>query len=135
MNTRPLWGLVGVLLTGISLHAAEPAWLTDLARAQEQARGSNKLILAHFTGSDWCTLCTKQERDIFNTPAFAGYARSNLVLLKVDFPRKGISAEKQARNNKLKERYRIQNFPTLLLLDAKGRELNRWVGYPGGGAG
>jgi hypothetical protein len=35
------------------VSAAENQWLTDMAKAQAQAKTENKLILLDFTGSDW----------------------------------------------------------------------------------
>ncbi len=135
ISKRHLLGLAGALLAGGGLHAAELDWLTDLAQAQTRARAEHKLILADFTGSDWCIPCAKQHRGFFRSPAFAEYARANLVLLKVDFPaHKKLPAAEQAANARLKERFRVQNFPTLLVLNAEGEELKRWVGYSGGGA-
>ncbi len=33
--------------------AAEAMWLTDLSKAQALAKAEKKLLLIHFTGSDW----------------------------------------------------------------------------------
>ena len=39
-----------------------------------------------FTGSDWCPWCIKLDKDIFSKPEFADYAKTNLVLVQLDFP-------------------------------------------------
>jgi thioredoxin-related protein len=104
--------------------AAEPEWLTDAAKAQAQAKTENKLVLLDFTGSDWCGWCIKLNKEVFNTPEFAEYAKKNLVLVEVDFPRKKkLSAEQKSANEALSKQYGIEGFPTLILLDGSGKKL------------
>ena len=104
--------------------AAEPEWLTDTAKAQAQAKTENKLVLLDFTGSDWCGWCIKLNKEVFNTPEFAEYAKKNLVLVEVDFPRKKkLSAEQKSANEALSKKYSIEGFPTLILLDGSGKKL------------
>ena len=40
-------------LTLLAARAAESSWLTDLPKAQAQAKAENKLVFLNFTGSDW----------------------------------------------------------------------------------
>lgn len=124
-------------LTGLlpwAAPAAELTWLTDLPRAQEQARKENKMVLMNFTGSDWCSWCFKLKRDIFSTPEFAEYAGKNLVLVEVDFPRrKKLSPEQKKANQALQAKYKAGGFPTLVALSSAGKEVWKQVGYlPGG---
>src|SRR6516164_6830998 len=70
----------------VAVHAADLTWLTDLPKAQAQAKSDNKLILMDFTGSDWCSWCIKLDQDTFSKPEFADYAQKNLVLVRLDFP-------------------------------------------------
>jgi protein disulfide-isomerase len=102
--------------------------------ALNQARSENKLVLLAFTGSDWCGWCIKFDRDVLSTDKFAGYAKSKLVLVKVDFPshKKQEAALKQA-NQELKNRFGVNGFPTFVLLNSAGKELGRQVGYLKGG--
>src|SRR6266481_9627103 len=88
--------------------AAELQWNTDLAKAQAQAKKENKLVMLDFTGSDWCGWCIKLHSEVFSKPEFAEYARKNLVLVEVDFPRKKkLSAEQKKANDALQQKYRI----------------------------
>ena len=54
--------------------AAEAIWLTDLPKAQAQAKTENKIVLLNFTGSDWCGWCIKFKKDVLDTPEFQAYA-------------------------------------------------------------
>ncbi len=54
----------------LQTQAAESVWLTDLPKAQAQAKAENKLVLLDFTGSDWCIWCIKLDTDTFSKPEF-----------------------------------------------------------------
>ena len=113
-------------------NATSPAqlrWLTDLKKAQEEAKASHKFLLLNFTGSDWCGYCIQLDRAIFSKPQFKDYANRNLVLVELDFPRrKKQPIETQEQNAELAERYQVEAFPTLVLLDAAGKMVWRYEG-------
>ena len=71
---------------------------------------------------------------MFQTQEFADYAKKNLVLVEVDFPRKkSLSAAQKRANEALKEKYKVEGFPTLVILNSEGKKLGEEVGYGGGG--
>ena len=70
------------------VNAAESTWLTDLPKAEAQAKADNKIILMDFTGSDWCGWCIKFKKEVLDTKEFQDYAAKNVVLVEVDFPNK-----------------------------------------------
>ena len=108
-------------------------WLEDLAQAQIIARRKNRLILADFTGSDWCGWCKKLKAEVFDTPEFKSWAAKNVILLELDFPRKKPqSAALKAQNSKLRDKYGVRGYPTVLLLDPSGKKLGQ-LGYIRGG--
>lgn len=109
-------------------------WLTSFETAKAEAAKHKVPILVDFSGSDWCGWCMKLDREVFSKPAFKDYAATNLVLLLVDFPRrKSVPDKLSKQNTMLAERYDVQGFPTVLLLDSEGKELAR-TGYQPGGA-
>src|SRR5882762_4370711 len=109
-------------------------WFTDAEAAQAKAKVENKLVLLNFTGSDWCIWCQRLKRDVFDKPEFAQFAQSKLVLVEVDFPQHKTlpEAQKQA-NARLDKTYRINSYPTIILLDPDGKIVAR-MGYVFGGA-
>ena len=118
----------------LQAQAAESTWLTDLPKAQAQAKSENKIVLIDFTGSDWCGWCIKFDKEVLDTPEFQDYAAKNVVLVKLDFPRKLVQADDLKKANAaLQAQYDIHGFPTLLVLDKDGKEIGRQVGYSKGG--
>src|SRR2546428_11672224 len=98
--------------------AEELQWLTDLPKAQAQAKKENKLVMLDFTGSDWCGWCKKLNKEVFSTQDFAAYAKKSLVLVEVDFPRSKQQTEQLKKANKaLQEKYQIQGYPTIIVLN------------------
>jgi thioredoxin-related protein len=109
---------------------AESGWLNDYKRAQQEAKASNKFILLDFTGSDWCPWCKKFDQEILSQSQFKDYARENLVLMEVDFPRARLqSAEVKKQNQELAQQYQVEGFPTIVVLNGDGQKLWQYDGY------
>ncbi len=112
----------------------EAAWEESFSDAKKAAAERGVPILADFSGSDWCGWCIKLDREVFSDKTFTDFAAANLVLFMADFPRrKAQSTSLKEQNRKLADEYRVEGFPTVLLLDATGKELAR-TGYRPGGA-
>jgi protein disulfide-isomerase len=129
--------IVFCLLAGwmtLSLCAADLTWLTSLPEAQARAKQENKLVLIDVTGSDWCLSCKELELDVFKKPQFIDYAKTNLVLLQIDFPL-GIkqSPELEAANIALTNQFQVRGFPTILVLNPNGKLVWKEEGYLEGG--
>jgi protein disulfide-isomerase len=114
--------------------AAEAIWRNDYPGALQQAKAENKLVLLDFTGSDWCGWCIKFEHDVLSTSKFADYAGRKLQLVRLDFPRHSPQPDALKRANAaLSEQFKVDGFPTFVLVNGDGRELGRQVGYLNGG--
>jgi len=118
------------------LARSESGWLNDYQKAQQEAKASNKFLLLDFTGSDWCGWCKKFDREILSQSDFKNYARENLVLVELDFPRaKPQSPELRKQNQQLAQQYQVQGFPTIVVLNGDGQKVWQYDGYfPGGPA-
>lgn len=109
---------------------AESGWLNDYKKAQQEAKATDKFLLLDFTGSDWCGWCKKFDKEILSQSRFKDYARGNLVLLEVDFPRaKPQSAELRKQNQELAQQYQVEGFPTIVVLNRDGQKLWQYDGY------
>lgn len=114
----------------VPLAPTESTWLNDYKKAQQEAKASNKYLLLDFTGSDWCGWCKRLEKEILSQSQFENYARENLVLLEVDFPRaKPQSPELRKQNQELAQQYQIEGFPTIVVLNGDGQKLWQYDGY------
>jgi protein disulfide-isomerase len=133
---KHLTPLLLALFAGASIlqaGASDLEWSTDLAKAQAKAKEEKKLVMLDFTGSDWCGWCIRLHKEVFSTPEFAEYAKKNLVLVEVDFPRKkALSAEQKKANQALQGKYKIEGYPTLIVLDGDGKKVGQ-LGYVKGG--
>src|SRR5207247_1267018 len=119
----------------LQVGAEELNWLTDLPKAQAQAKKENKLVLLDFTGSDWCGWCIRLNKEVFSKSEFADYAKKNLVLVEVDFPRnKKLPDDLKKANNALGRKYGVDGYPTLVVMKADGTVVWKQDGYLAGGA-
>jgi protein disulfide-isomerase len=115
------------------LEAAEGNWSTDLGKVVAQAKTEKKMVLINFTGSDWCGWCIKLDKEVFSQPAFKDYAAKNLVLMEVDFPnKKKQSTDLKKANKELQKRYKIEGYPTLIVLNSEGKIAGELGYMPGG---
>jgi thioredoxin-related protein len=113
--------------------AQESSWLTDFEAAKAAAKKEQKVILADFTGSDWCGWCIKLKEEVFSKPEFQKWADKNVVLLELDFPRKTeLPADLKKQNEALRKEYGVRGYPTVLFLDAYGKQVGK-SGYVRGG--
>lgn len=123
-----------ILLLNVNLIAEDNGWITDFENAKTVSKEKDVPILVNFSGSDWCRWCIILADEVFSEDAFKEFAKDNLVLFVADFPRqKEQLKEIKDQNRKLMEKYEIQGFPTVVLLNSKGKLLAR-TGYRDGGA-
>jgi protein disulfide-isomerase len=112
---------------------SKPGWMTSYEEGQQEAKANNKLVLLDFTGSDWCGWCILLDREVFSKPKFKEYASKNLVLVELDFPKtKPVSDATRKQNLRLAQRYQIQGFPTIIVLNGDGQVVGEF-GYVKGG--
>ena len=98
------------------------AWRTDFDAALKEARRSRKLVFVDIY-TDWCGPCKYLDATTYKDPKFVRASR-DWVMVKVN-------AEKGARNMEVGMKYSKGFYPTLLMLDARGKKLNQLTGaYP-----
>lgn len=108
-------------------------WLENMELAKRISFMSGKPMLVDFTGSDWCGWCIKIDKEIFETDKFKAYAKKELVLVKIDFPRKKkLNAALEAQNRELAQKFAVRGFPTILVLNPSGQKIGQ-TGYIRGG--
>jgi len=134
MKFSILIGLFLIVSFGFTPRADTDEWITDYEKAFVIAKLENKHVLINFTGSDWCGWCKRLDREVFSQPAFKEYAKENLVLLKIDFPRRTPqSREVKIKNQGYAKMFAVRGFPSIFIVKSNQRVVLR-TGYKAGGA-
>ena len=98
--------------------AKNEGWLVNIDEAYKLSQETGKPILANFTGSDWCGWCIKLDKSVFHRDEFKTWAKENVILLELDFPRrKQLPQEIRQQNNNLKNAFKVTGFPTVWVFD------------------
>jgi thioredoxin-related protein len=130
------WFIIAVLSAlggGTAVLAAASGWSEDFDKSLKKAEKAGKPLLVEFTVSDASETCRKLEKEVFWKGAFKSWARKNVVLVQVDFPKQRFqSVKRKAAAAELKRRYKVDALPTVLVLRPDGAEVGR-VGYVEGG--
>lgn len=125
--------LIALLFLGLVSARSETNWGTDFQKAQADAKSTHKLLLINFSGSDWCGWCKRLDAEVFSKPQFEQYAKDNLVLMMADFPRmKPVSNDVRKQNYELAERFQVEGFPTIVILNGDGKQVGQLGYIPGG---
>lgn len=123
-----------VVVSLVATKASGSEWQTDYKQALAAAKAERKFVLLDFTGSDWCGPCIQMKKVVFSKAAFLDYAKQNLVLVEIDYPRVKTLPEKiKEQNEHLLHQYHIDEsgFPTVILLSPDGKALGQLEGYGG----
>jgi thiol-disulfide isomerase/thioredoxin len=121
-RTRSLWiGLAGTLLwTACSANSfGQITWSRSLSDALSRAAGK-KLIVADMY-ADWCGWCKKMDEETWPNPQVAGL-QDKYVFLK-------LNAEKEPDGLAMLKKFRINSFPTTMILNPDGSEFDRILGF------
>ena len=125
-----LFGLGSLLALDVQKNGATLGkWTMDYDKALVKAKKEDKPIFLQFTGSDWCPWCKLMARNVFSKKVWDNYAKNEMYLVYLDFPRKNpnlVPKKYRARNQQLAQQYGIRGFPTYIILDSNGTtELGR----------
>jgi thioredoxin-related protein len=112
------------------VHGEDGLWQTDFEAAKAKAKAEKKFLLVDFTGSDWCIWCKRLNAEVFDKDEFQKEAPKHFVLVEVDFPAPGKKLAGELKQ--LQKRYKIQGFPTVLVIDSDGLVVAQTGYQPGG---
>jgi protein disulfide-isomerase len=135
MKTKWSVGLALLMALDVAQAASSVAvkWETSYQAAMDLAGREDRVVMLFFTGSDWCSWCSRLSKEVFEHPSFIAYTERYLVPVKVDFPRRSqLPASLQQHNDTLANRFRVRSFPTVVFVDSNGKEVHR-RGYEQGG--
>ena len=94
-------------------------WEKDIESALERARQENKPVLINFY-ADWCVWCKRLESTTLRDAKVASMLQNQVVPISLNVEGDGLE---------LSGRYSVDGLPTILVLDADGREIGRIPGY------
>ena len=96
-------------------------WTSDLKKGLNEAKSSNKLVLADVY-TDWCGWCKTLDRTTFVDPDFVKYASANFVCVRCN-------AEDNGEGTKAAQENKVTGFPTALVYDGDGKVIGRVYGF------
>lgn len=103
--------------TPITLPQAHFDWKSNISVAQQLAQTENKLLLLEFS-TEWCPYCRHIEQRIMPQTDVASRLQA-MVLVRID----GDKAE----SGPLMEQYKVEGYPTFIVLSSTGEELRRFT--------
>ena len=109
-----------IALFSFSTQAQEGlTWHTDMSKATDISIKENKPMFLFFTGSDWCGWCIRLQKEVFKTPEFIKWAKDNVVLVELDFPRKNEQTDAvKMQNAQLQQQLQVRGYPTVWFVSA-----------------
>jgi hypothetical protein len=121
------------MLPPAAARACEASDDTDYLMSVDRAKQLDRPLLLAFLGTDWSMTSLKLDREVFDQPAFADNTKYPYLLCKIHFyQNQERSPEVIKQNQDLAEKYRVHDFPTVVVLSPDGAELGR-TGYVEGG--
>lgn len=125
-----------ITFSAIAVQAQEAEWHTDLNKAIALSNKSDKPLFLFFTGSDWCGWCIKLQKEVFKTPEFAKWAKDNVVLVELDFPKRTPQPDEiKQRNAQLNSFFKVRGYPTVWITDVIKTEEGKIQFDPRGSSG
>jgi len=99
---------------------------TNFPRSAALAKSTNRPLLLAFLGTDWSISSLKLDREVFDQAELSDNSKYNFLLCKLHFYQtQERSPETIRQNEELAMKYKVQEFPTVVVLSADGREIGR----------
>lgn len=100
-------------------------WHTDMMKAVDLSIKEKKPLMLFFTGSDWCGWCKKLQAEVFLKDEFSAWAKNNVILVELDFPRRtALAPEIQQQNSELQQMFEVRGYPTVWMVTPTKQEAN-----------
>ena len=101
-------------------EAKPETWMSqDLEGALARAKAEKKLVLVDIY-AEWCAQCKELDHKTWPAPEVDAWIRQNAVAVRID-------TDKQRPD--LAKKLEVRSYPSVILLDADGKELRRILGF------
>ena len=104
----------------------------DFDKALADAEKEGKILMLHFSGSDWCMPCKALHKLVIDTKEFKKYADEKLVYFLSDWDENRAPKSKDfaKQHAALIEQLQIEGFPTIVLINPKTKKAEKLLGVP-----
>ncbi len=109
---------VGLAFAFPSAYAEELFLDGDFEAAQAAAKSANKLVMIDFK-AEWCGPCKMLDRTTWKDEDVVSAVKEKAVAIKVDVD----------KHRDLAAHFGIRSIPTVIFIDADGKEVSRFIGY------
>ena len=109
--------VLGAAGTGVVVGPSSIQWERDYDKAIARAQAEKKLIIADMF-TDWCALCKDMDRETFGDSKVIQTMADKYVWLK-------LNTETEEDGERLQKQFAILTYPTVLVLDGGGEEVDR----------
>src|SRR2546427_2085075 len=109
--------VLGAAGTGFVAGPSSIQWERDYGKAIARAQAEKKLIIADMF-TDWCALCKDMDRETFGDSKVIQTMADKYVWLK-------LNTETEEDGERLQQEFAILTYPTVLVLDGSGEEVDR----------
>ncbi len=95
-------------------EAAHGVWIeSDFEAALAKAKAERKLVLVD-TYAQWCAQCKELDEKTWPDPAVQAWIKANAIAVRIDT---------DAQRKDLAKKFEIRGYPTVMLMDADGKEV------------
>src|SRR5215470_6788908 len=108
---------LGAALTQVAQVSSKIVWERDYEKAIERAQRENKFVIADMF-TDWCELCKEMDKQTFAERHLIQKMANAYVWLK-------LNTETEVDGIRLQKEFTILTYPTVLVLDSHGDEVDR----------
>lgn len=107
-------------------------WCESYTDSIQKAKTLSRPLLILFTGTGWCPACIKLEREVLSKTQFIQALANRFVFYKAEFMDPSPEGLNSNPDSVLLDRYQVDTFPTIAVIDGNGRLLFK-INYKAGG--